>query len=72
MTINWWNIISLGIVPLAKWTIQWAAERRDKRKREEAEAAAEAERLRLKAQRLKAIKEAKENIDKIDPSKIEV
>lgn len=72
MTINWANIISLGVVPLTKWIIEWSTERRDKRLREEARAAAEKERKRLKAQRLKRIKEAKENFDDIDPSKIEV
>ncbi len=71
MALPWASIITLGVVPLAQWAIEFAAKRRDKRKKEEAERAAELERQRLKAQTYKAIQDAKENYQDIDPSKYE-
>jgi hypothetical protein len=61
---------------LLKWTIDLIIEvvirLRERRIQKEKEAAEKAEKERLKKQRLDAIKKAKENFDKIDPSKIEV
>lgn len=72
MGAPWGKIISLGIVPLTKWLIKYIAERRDKRKEELAKQLEEAEKARLKAQRIKATKDAKESYKDIDPSKYEV
>ena len=71
--MNWLKtILSVGLIPLVKYF----TERHDRRQaeREHLERARErlAERRRLRAQTAQRIKEAKENFDDIDPSKIEV
>lgn len=70
--IPWGEILTLGVVPLVKWIVKYRGERKEKRLKEDAREAARKERLRLKANRQKRIKEAKENYDKIDPSKYEM
>ena len=72
MAIPWVSIISAGVVPLVKWAVKYGVKRRDEREQKEKEQAEEEERRRLKAQTARAIRDAKEGYQDIDPSKYNV
>lgn len=72
MALPWTSIISLGIVPLVKWAVEFGVERRDKRKKKAKKRAKKAEKKRLKVQAHQRIKAAKEGYKDVDPSEYDV
>jgi len=72
MAVPWTSIISAGIIPLIKWGIKFAADRKDKRKKEKQELEQEEERKRLRGQTARRIRDAKENYQDIEPSDYDV